>query len=111
MGQCGHALETSPFEGDGGRTMKISEILREAQERIRDPKNWTTGTFARNSNGSPLLASQLHRGMSWCALGSLRLTCERFSKTEYILASTFLGNGVPDINDRDGHQAIMKLYD
>lgn len=49
---------------------KISDNLREARDRIADPKNWIQGNFARSSNGH---AAPVGMGIAdkWCSVGAI----------------------------------------
>ena len=50
--------------------MTARDILEKTRELIQDPKCWTQGTFARDVNGEPVLASS-PAAVSWCLMGAL----------------------------------------
>jgi hypothetical protein len=96
--------------------MASADILRAARARIEDPKNWTTGFFAKDAGGR-FVASRDECAVCWCALGALIAEAdyveERHSARFLFDASKSLF-GEEDatvVNDDLGHEAVLKLYD
>lgn len=105
---------------------KPSEILRAAQERIRDPKHWCQRDYATDANGVRVIA-QSESAVCWCARGSLRkeLSFDLLGEFDYgtnemtpalhllydALPVVRKGCSVVTINDEYGHDEVMRLYD
>jgi hypothetical protein len=54
--------------------VRTIEVLREARERIEDPKRWTSIAWARDGDNGPHVAVDAHYANCWCAAGSVRLS-------------------------------------
>jgi hypothetical protein len=93
------------------------QVLRRAREIISDPGRWTQGTFARDEDGNSCDPRD-DFACRWCALGAV-------TKAAVILgADDGIGSGAVDllyeaqplatvvaINDIQGHEAILALFD
>jgi hypothetical protein len=111
---------------------EVLAILKRARRRLTDPARWTQGESASAPAGAGIrflwdgghpLADR------WCAVGALAAeTCRvergaggwvvlrdavRF-KAAYLRLKRYclpLGREVEEVNDGDGHQAVLALYD
>ncbi len=89
--------------------------LTQARELIADRSRWTAGSFARTSDGTPSTSAE---GTCWCARGALRKVAgfehERQLTDILNLAAVQALNerrGIVYVNDRLGHEAVLKVYD
>lgn len=96
--------------------MASADILRAARARIEDPKNWTTGQFARNAKGDPV-SCYSKKAVCWCAIGAVN--AERTDGSErraldflYDASERLYGNlDVSIINDDGDHAAVLRVFD
>jgi hypothetical protein len=106
------------------------ELLKEAQELIRDPEHWTKGAKARTVNDNAVCPTH-STAVQFCALGALcRVAgvdniclgpdCLEEMSEETKEAKELLDKGasavahytqVADVNDKYGHDAVMEMYD
>ena len=106
------------------RTQAV-DILRDAQERIRDIKNWTIGKPAVDSDGF-LVVTYSPKACKWCATGTMVLTVYKKSPTleaeslAYKTINDIAAQSFPDssyrgtivwINDYIGHDAVIAIFD
>jgi hypothetical protein len=91
-------------------------VLTRAKALISDPAKWTTEAFARGPEGLSISPYSV-MACSWCAIGAIRHE-ERhegqLSNAERLLrsvATDFNGRIVYNVNDKEGHAAVMDLYD
>jgi hypothetical protein len=95
---------------------QLLQDLRAARALIEDPKRWTKGEEARNADGDPIHPSK-PEAVCWCALGAtIRVGGNRADLRTLTMACALRdaepsGFGVVDVNDRDGHAAVLALYD
>lgn len=91
--------------------------LERAKERIADPENWAQRFFALSPDGLGGHHSCYERNpkaCKWCAVGSVRAesgsngTAERFL---YDAAVDLYDRSPYLVNDKLGHEAVMKMYD
>jgi len=94
------------------------ELMERAFEVIRDEKNWTQGTAARNANGYQVLFDD-DKAVSWCTYGALHKAgmprawdthaCERILQD---LARKKGFAGYVDINDDQAttHATIIAFW-
>jgi len=97
------------------------EVLKAARERISDPERWTRNQYARSE-------TRLHTepnspdAVGWCANGSILAEVDAGAFFELgndspgvdaadLLIRASGGRPTSTINDRDGHAAVMALYD
>lgn len=88
-------------------TVRIVDVLRQAQNLIRDEQNWQQGNYSIS-------------GMApYCAIGALANVIgntydgKLFNKVERLLASTARLMGYHNaewLNDNMGHASVMTLY-
>lgn len=99
---------------------RIYTLLSEAQELIRDQKNWTTRSLARDCTDRPVALTRCIEACRWCALGALHKvtnTIEDYDMLEHFLNQAArqiyprYRYSVAYINDNNGHQAVMQLFD
>lgn len=50
--------------------MKVSQLLIDAKELIKDPEHWTKGEYARDSEGKKVADSH-SEACQWCIVGAL----------------------------------------
>jgi hypothetical protein len=102
---------------------RIIEILTKAQDKIRDPKNWTQDTYARDETGASVKAHS-PAAVCFCSLGAIEsfFHSEEFDGLEVMHARDFLytaanqiadGRTVANYNDDPDrtHDEIMALWD
>jgi hypothetical protein len=99
-------------------------IIRRAREIISDPEHWTQCAAARDAEGnevSPLSSS----AVCFCAIGSLeRATDEVHPRKEHpttnwnalvraknIIYDMAAHRGIVEVNDIEGHAAVLSLFD
>ena len=96
--------------------MASADILRAARARIEDPKNWTTGQFARNAKGDPV-SCYSRKAVCWCAIGAV--SAERpdnygrdaLGFLYMASADLFKQEDISIINDSLGHDAVLRAFD
>jgi hypothetical protein len=98
------------------------QVLINARALIADPAHWTRGVLACNANGRKV---QWHdqSATKWCAMGAIYRAAYDIVRDPQ--EATRIGNelaknacpnrwfrgGLPSINDRRGHAAVLKLFD
>lgn len=93
--------------------MLNSEILISAQRRISDLENWTQGAFSRDAKNAPIHTDD-QTPVKWCAAGALGETKGCWMHAyEYLFdaASKLYGGTIAQVNDNQGHGAVMYIYD
>lgn len=92
------------------------EVLVEARAYIEDGTRWITQVMFRNINGE-MVESPL-RAYLVCAIGSIYKVCNSKSSPSAEAARAYLegcaktvGSTPAMINDHEGHQAVLNLYD
>lgn len=94
--------------------MLAADMLRAARARIADPKNWTQGALARDSNGREAPEAS-EKAVCWCARGAYY--AEDFSSFyggEEMLdlaAMELFDSYVENVNDYRQHSDVLALYD
>ena len=96
---------------------EILRVLRNAQERIRDPKNWIKGCLARDKCGDPVYPDSRY-AVQFCARGALQyenseaddLLNQAAVKMGY--ASIYVGgNALVHLNNTSDHSTVMAMFD
>lgn len=103
-------------------TKTTYQILSQAKELILDPNHWTITYLARTSDGRPAQPKS-SEAAQFCAIGALMRaadisvydTHDNYTKG-YMDAAIALARGahsqpISYINDIEGHEAVLKLYD
>ena len=83
-----------------------ADKLRAARALIEDPEQWCQGAFARDKAGNHTFSSASD-AVQWCALGA----CTKVGVDGYLLQRVSGQSTAEDINDHDGHEAVMLLFD
>ncbi len=100
--------------------MNTKEILIAARELIADKSRWTQGTLARNVEGNPEHCVQGKTAVCFCAAGAVMHCATGEDEEEWIGAwsaldaaafSLYGGRDVAGVNDKLGHEAVLKVYD
>ena len=95
--------------------MDTKDILIQVRELIADPEYWTQGSWARRQDGSGCLP-EFTGAVQWCLGGAVsKMVDDKLANP----VSTFLNKcayelfdtGVPSVNDRFGHSAVIELLD
>ena len=86
--------------------------LKEARELISDKSKWTTHQFARKADDKPC---DVVDGEKFCAIGALMYVHGGDLSSDYradaiILLKAAFGS-IVNINDIEGHESVMRLYD
>jgi len=98
--------------------MKTSELLRAAQELIRDKSKWTRGAYGRDAAGESVDdVDSITAAESFCALGAVHFVSgdevdegpwfEALRRAAIIAGES----SVVSVNDVLGHDAVMKMFD
>jgi hypothetical protein len=97
--------------------VKVSTALQRAQALIVSKRRWTTGEFAQDVAGHSIPVCH-PEAVRFCAMGALwRTTCiagQVESPGELYmdsLAAEYGKDSGSEVNDWDGHAAVMRLYD
>lgn len=96
--------------------MTTAEVLQKARDLIADESRWTHGQYARDAEGYSVYPNE-PSATCWCALGAvyhvLDTTEEDVEDRPAPIRALYLDNRpVPvDVNDRDGHEAVLALFD
>lgn len=94
---------------------EVKDVLVRAKALISNPQNWTQGTLARDDVGRIVPAR--HKDASrWCALGAICALTQLRGGVRYkaIGSLRLAAKGAicaTNINDHEGHGAVMALYD
>lgn len=100
-------------------TNEVVKLLSEAQELIRDPKNWCQGPFALDAEGvsvSPGSSS----ACCFCADGAMervlsdQLDFSTYNKARRVLTDAAFDMGVLGVvflNETTDHPTVMKMFD
>lgn len=102
------------------RLQKTLEVLTRAQSKIRQEKNWTQQTEARDGNGWPY-PPRSKRAICWCAWGALVATSGMRLRhmAAKQLASVIAGHPGPEVsevmllttfNDRSTHAKVLRVF-
>lgn len=99
---------------DETKGLTVLEVLENARALIADPERWTRSALARDSAGGEV--HERHpNACQWCALGALAKCSEcapLFSPAIHALHVAIPGRpSIADLNDRDGHAAVLAMYD
>jgi hypothetical protein len=97
---------------------QAAKDLREARAIIADPSRWTTGVAARKATGektSPLDGD----AASFCAIGAIMRAAvgnpfREQAAQEFLYAyleEAQPGRYITAINDTDGHEAVLNMFD
>lgn len=99
---------------------KPSEILIAAKAVIADPKHWTKGAIAKNSDGYSTYVSS-ETASCWCSVGAYYRVAEAIDETPIAItafetltrAATAFGRflSVADMNDASDHATVMSVWD
>jgi hypothetical protein len=92
-------------------------VAREARALIENPDRWTVGHYAETARGNPCNPTD-RLAARWCAVGAVRV-CEPDDRDVRFAVGTALWNaalsmgapGAATVNDRRGHDAVLKMYD
>ena len=93
-------------------------IIQRAREIISEPENWCRGSFARGRGGVSVSVRD-SSARRFCAMGALILAATeitgdntRANELAYSIAKTISKTGsLVFINDRQGHAAVLALFD
>jgi hypothetical protein len=91
-------------------------VLTRAKALLSDPTKWTVEAFARDHNGEKI-SPYSNRACQFCAIGAIRHEERQegqLSGAESLLRSVahhFNGSIVYNVNDKQGYDAVMALYD
>ena len=93
------------------------QVLRKARELISDPARWTQGAYARDESGFEV-SSTWEAACCWCALGAIIKTARemkaRVGVTTDVISTLYrhsAGRPVFEVNDKEGHAAVLALFD
>lgn len=101
--------------------IKATELLVEAKSLIEDPKNWTTGWFAKQEDGS--IADSCDKyAVCFCSLGALERVYgvhtdndqEGIGEAMYqarCALDSVMHSDVPGYNDGHTHAEVMSKWD
>lgn len=94
--------------------MASADILRAARARIEDPKNWTQGAYARDAQGRGT-RGKAREAVCWCAYGALAASGgNELGSDGFLLESAaeeLFDADVVDVNDKQGHAAVLQVFD
>lgn len=99
--------------------MRALDILTKAQDLIRDPKNWTKGTYAREEGGHPVAVDE-PSAVCFCSIGALvkvldgdpdNLRMARGCLVSAVRDSDPDINGIAEFNDHHTHEEVMAVWD
>jgi hypothetical protein len=93
--------------------MTTVELLKAAKAKIADEKHWTREAWARDEGGVKIDEGHPD-ARQWCAVGALYLVGDfpKAAAARLILDQVATeGRGIFDVNDRLGHDAVMRAYD
>lgn len=100
--------------------------FKAARKLIEDEDNWCTGSYCkRKSGGTGFVASYPVDDVSeyrFCAIGALMQVCslELRDGDDWVMdifnalgdaALELYGDSIAHVNDRIGHQAVLRIYD
>jgi hypothetical protein len=91
----------------------VHEILKAARQRIEKPEHWTQGFMARDKDGNPTKSTN-REACQWCALGAISAEAGGARAGEDAQDELYRavgGTPITDINDRDGHAAVLSMFD
>lgn len=93
--------------------MTTLDVLKAARELIRDPARWCQDAFACDADGDAVHTLD-PQAVRWCAVGALNKVApsSEVSADAYGLLEVAAGPiCVSDINDAEGHEAVLAVYD
>lgn len=98
----------------------VLELLTKAQDLIRDPKNWTQGTYARTKDGTAIQSLD-GRAVCFCSLGAINRASTRISSNTTVTAKHILSRAARELtgenrgaayfNDNETHKKVMAMWD
>lgn len=100
--------------------MKLTKACyRAAKTKIENIENWTQYTFFRSGYGSELDPDDVKEHPEWvkscCAYGALMIECKlddnALAKELEIAADMLFQLPATDVNDNNGHEAILQCFD
>ncbi len=91
--------------------MTTKEVLVAARKLIEKEENWTTEHYARNADGVVVFATAPD-ACKFCALGAVMHVSRSTGPTQGAAQlSEVCAEPVHHINDKQGHAAVLALYD
>lgn len=90
--------------------MTTLEALKAARELIADVQHWTIGAPARDAYGASV-AGVSKRAVCWCTIGALVRVEGAWGPAQDFLREVAGGASLVTVNDRDGHAAVLNLFD
>jgi head-tail adaptor len=92
--------------------MASADILRVARARIADPKNWTTGTYARDAAGKPVKAWD-REATCWCAIGAVHSISSSIGAEILLIraAHDVARKRIVEVNDAGIHADVLTVFD
>lgn len=99
--------------------MNVKENLIAARAKIADIKDWITGTYVANICGVTVEVDS-KEACRYCGVGALMVVIpiaegDLFSRSLGALSKSseflFSDQSVSRVNDKLGHEAILKIYD
>ncbi len=95
--------------------MNTLEILSNAQNLIRDPRNWAKHTYSKDMLGMSVEPTSPD-ACRWCSIGAVLKVLDLPSDTSrhptFDLLEKANGNwAVPDFNDTSTHEEVMEMFD
>ena len=91
------------------------EILKAARKLIEKKENWTTKTSARDAEGKSCKVTD-ENAHQFCVTGAIHKVCTPYADcnvaySAVVLLDRYAGKSVVDINDREGHEAVLNVLD
>lgn len=97
------------------------KFLKEARALITNPKNWTSGSYARNAKGEGTDPDS-SEAVCWCGAGAIFKVTDGYASigpnrnapkawAAFASFNDFTKTTIPNINDALGHDAILKAFD
>jgi hypothetical protein len=98
------------------------QVLINARALIADPQHWARGVLAQTADGRPIAWYQSSADR-WCAVGAINRAAydllgdlnkaRRIGKevASIVYPHRWFGWALPDINDAQGHTAVLALFD
>ena len=92
------------------------KVLKKAKGRIWYKKNWTTGICARDSDNASV-HSKDPNAICWCAYGAIVWATANYPQLDEVVAYieeivpiVKENSGIVAINDKQGHEAIIRVF-
>jgi hypothetical protein len=93
------------------------QVILDARALIQHPAHWTRRVLASTSNGHPVMW-YAEDACRWCALGAINRAAydlfgdrQRAEEIADEVIADFFPPSLSWINDKQGHAAILKLFD